>query len=852
MLGASRAFSDRQRALRVEAPDYEQWSVVAVNGDGTVRIARPGWTTNKYIDNIPVRGGVAPAVKDSVLVSFQDGKRNRPQVVAISSMLSILTQQSPAVEPPFLSGVWPQSRGGPSLSMLSPTEQIPPDLNGSSYSWATLGPINPSFPPLSICCPEIDGHLRFAVYWPKSVSGELQLTLTLIDPAGPIAWESAIGDPIAAPSGVDGLTGLRMGWMEWDQQYQRFWLTGWGTSDRRKTLYCVDASGNQLGALSTGAHLVQSSVGAGAFVKGWHSRRPPTYRQAPDDELIRAYYRNPSGAIAQHWTLDPQAILPGYQIATSSAGNPFASTANPEGAWPIDAERRQILIWVSGTKKLGNNNDATMIQMHPEASGGALVLDQPDDSKTKEHKASLVSVNVDSGAVKWRRDFSYIASGYTVDSSSVLATELLLGAVVGSDIGGLAMRGYFPVSTAAWSTLAVYRGLAVEDSIPVSPIDGVTFPGCTAETGTPVYSEYTVPIVPWIGPAWGGGGVYDSPSVHGSFRGPKYSWFAPGHVCLCPLPGYLLSPDSGPQFGWPEDDPTIARLDPVGGVLNIDSTGNAFGAHVHQSQPIVVGRNDGQADWQGHTETFVDAVLPDTQCGQWINARLHWDCYMVGLVRHNMVLRLHRTGPNGEPLGDEDISQYFSQPSSDIQWSARANVWQIVVLVERGRVLVVRDYYYSAIDSGNLEDRPYLAIEIRDRDALGTVHGLVPLLEEWADTYLDESDPEEPVTLRVWDQYSNADTATLGKGAAYQDGSWVLWRHLVYNRQSDQIYCNECLISWPESGMVVSRRLTAIGEVGRPESPDSLGTLALAGAQQIWAPSTNISGAWPVMVRSNS
>lgn len=801
-------------------------------------------------------GGHPGSMAIPVAFSLQESSRLAVAIGLQSSAPRVYRPKKSAMV--LLSGVWPQSRGGPSLSMLSPTEQIPPDLNGSSYSWATLGPINPSFPPLSICCPEMDGHLRFAVYWPKSVSGELQLTLTLIDPAGPIVWDAAIGDPIAAPSGVEGLTGLRMGWMEWDQQYQRFWLTGWGTSDRRKTLYCVDASGNQLGLLATGAHLVQSSVGAGAFVKGWHSRRPPTYRQAPDDELIRAYYRNPSGVVAQRWTLDPQAILPGFQLATSSSGNPFASTANPEGAWPIDAERRQMLLWVSGSKKLGNNTDSMMVAQ-------AIGVSQADDARTREHKASLVAVDIDSGSVKWRRDWNYTANGYTVDGDSVVTEETLRSATIGGAVGSLAVRTYYPASVASWSTQAVYRGLAAENSIPVHPIMGVTFPGCAVsnpeappEEHIPVYSSYEVPIVPWVGPSWGGGGVYDSPSVYGTFFGPKYSWFAPGHICLCPLPVNVFDYDDGPQFGWPldaftgPDDPSIARLDPVGGVLNIDSTGSTFGAHAHQSQPIVRGQNDGQAEWMGHTETFQDAVNPETQCGQWINARLHWDCYMLGLVRHNMVLRLHRTGPNGEPLGDEDISQYFSQPSSDIQWAARANVWQIVVLVERGRVLVVRDYYYSAIDSGNLEDRPYLAIEIRDRDALGTVHGLVPLLEEWAQTYTDESDPENPVLRRVWDQYSNADTATLGKGAAYQDGSWVLWRHLVYNRQSDQIYCNECLISWPESGMAISRRLTAIGEIGRPESPDSLGTLALAGAQQIWSPSTNISGAWPVMIRSNS
>lgn len=761
--------------------------------------------------------------------------------------------------PPFAEGLWPQSRGGPRLSMVSQESQVAPNTSGGSYFFYTLSPINPSFPPLALCCPEISGQLRCAIYWAKLDGSNIQMVLTLSDPlSGNTIWEVPVGDAFSPPTGLNALIGLRMGWMGFDQQYQRFWLVGWGGVSNTSTLYCIDASGNLLGFTVTSSPLVQGSIGAGAFIKGWHSRRAPTYRQSPDDSFIRCYFRSPAGAIAQRWAFDPQSILPGYQIATSSAGNPFASTANPEGSWPIDAQRRQILIWVSGSVKLGNSTDSMMIA---EAIGAS----QIDDARTREHKASLIALDIDSGGIKWRRDWVYSASGYSVDTDSVSTEESLRSAVIGGTIGGIAVRTYYPVSVASWSSESVYRGLAPENSIAVHPIMGVMFPGCyisnpeaPTELHNPVYSDYEVPIVPWVGPAWGGGGVYDSPSVYGSFVGPKYSWFAPGHVCLCPLPINVFNHDEGPLFGWPldtftrPDDPSIARLDPVGGVLNIDSTGSIFGAHAHQSQSIVRGQNDGQAEWIGHTETFQEAVLPATQCGQWINARLHWDCYMLGKVEHNMVLRLWRTGPDGQNLGDVDVSQYFPRNNSSFTWAARANIWQIVVFADRGRVLLLRDYFDSHLDSGNLENRPYLAIEVRDRDDLATVHDLIPLLEPWADTYTDESNPDDPVLRRIWDQYSNTDTVSLGKGSVYQDGSWVLWRHLAYNRQEDQIYCNECLIEDFESGIAITRRLTPIGEFERPESADAIGTMSLANGRQVWAPSVNVSGAWPVMVRANS
>jgi hypothetical protein len=286
--------------------------------------------------------------------------------------------------------------------------------------------------------------------------------------------------------------------------------------------------------------------------------------------------------------------------------------------------------------------------------------------------------------------------------------------------------------------------------------------------------------------------------------------------------------------------------------MHIDSTGNTFAAHAHQSGAIVGGANDCQAQWVGHSEDFQEAADPVTQCGQWINALLHWDFYMIGRVEHNIVLRLTRTGPNGEALGDVNISQYFSRTDSDETWAARANVWQIVSFPGRGRVLVLRDKFDTDVDFGGLENLPYLAVEVRDRDDLGTVLETIPLVEPWADTYLDESDPENPVTRRTWDQYSNQDTATLGKGAVNGDDGWVLWRHLIYNRQEDAIYCNECLIEVGAAGTTVTRRLSTIGEFNRPESPDALGTMALAGERQIWAPAVNLSGHWPIMVRGNA
>lgn len=785
---------------------------------------------------------------DQVPVGFLHPQSSRqPLIIARRSTVAEFPALRSGV-PPFSWGLWPQSRGGPGLSMVSQESQIKPDLAGGSFFIFNLSPINSTFPPLGLCCPQIDGNLRVAIYWPKLDGSNLQLVLTLANPVtGEIIWEAPIGTAFAPPTGNEVLTGLRMGWMSFDQQYQRFWLVGWGSSDRRKKVYCVSSNGVLLGSLATGSHLVQSSVGAGIFVKGWHSSRPLTTRQAPDDPLIRGYYRNNLGAVVPKWTLDPQTILPLFQLATSSAGNPFASTSNPEGAWPIDAERRQILIWVSASKK-PNSSKETLLTY------GSFV--EPDDGRTMEHKASLVALNIDTGQVKWRRDWNYTAT-HSIDADSVAAEEAFRSVTIGGSTT-LAERSHYPTNLSPWVSTKIYRGIAAEGSLSLHPIEGVTLPGCVDASGAPVYSEVPTPVLPLVGPNWGGGGLYNSPSIYGSFTGPLYSWYSPGHPILCPLPFNIFDYDAGPAFGWPldgtlsPDDPSIARLDPVGGVLHIDSAGNAFAVHAHQGPAIVGGANDCQAQWMGHTEDFQEAADPVTQCGQWINALLHWDYYMIGAVKHNIILRLHRTGPNGEPLGDVDISQYYNLPDSDKTWAARANVWQIVVFVARGRVLVLRDKFETDIDSGDLENRPYLAVEVRDRDNLGTVLDTIPLVAGWADTFTDSSDPENPVLRRVWDQYSNQDTASLGKGSVHEEDGWVLWRHLIYNREESALYCNECLLEATNSGVTATRRLTSLGEFNRPESPSSVGTMALAGAKQIWAPEVNLSGAWPVMVRGNS
>lgn len=796
-------------------------------------------------------------IGDQVHVGHLHGNPDLPFIFAAGGGTGKATAAKDAnpPPPPFILGVWPQAKANSRRDCISEQEQTPPDLSAGSVGYFSLSVASGDYPPLGLVV--LDG-IQTVVYWPKLVSGQLQLVLTKIS-----GWEVPLGAPFALPTGLDSVFGLRTGWLAYDQQYDLFWCVGWGDSSRRNTLYCVSGEGQILGTATTGANLVQCGFGAGVAVRGWHSRRSPTTRLFSDDATIKAYKMR-RNQLVQAWTLDPQALLTGYQIATSADRNSqFSSNYTLDGGWPIDSERRRMALWVSGSKKMPNNNDSTMITLHPDNVGTGSVVGgfaQEDDSRTTDQAAVLCGVDIDTGAVTWRRDLSF-SPIHVFDSDNITTVEILHSAnAISGSYGSLAIRSYFPhgsESEVGAVEHKTYTGFAAQDSMVISPGE-ITVPTCTVldpfGSPHPEYSSYQVPVLPQININWGGGGVYNSPSTSGTYVGPKYDWFAPGHPVLCPLP--FVDMGNSIEFGWVNDsdnEPHYKRLDNVGGVMEIDFTGTTWAAYAHQGQAIVGGKGDAQVQLADFTADFVPPVDPETQCGQWTK-NIYYDVKMIGSVQHNQVLRLLKTGPNGEAYDSggpgTDISQYFSRPASSIQWAARANVYQIVAFPNNNRVVLVRDWFDSAVDSGGLENHPYPVLSILDYGDLTTVD-TIPLLDDFT-TYLDETDPEDPVTRRVWDHYHNQECLTLGKGATGEN-SWCLWRHLVRRRTDDTLHCNEVLLTWDSGNApVVTRRLTVLGEFVRPESAGALGTLAIAGDKQIFSPQATVGSDWPIVVRDNA
>lgn len=754
--------------------------------------------------------------------------------------------------PPFFVGSWPISQGNSGLDYGTIQAQTKPDLESGSTGFFVLPDAQVGAPPLGVVFFERP-LLTVALYYPaERLSGNLQNRIIAYDVlSGYEAWRIDLGEEYSSPTGQEQVGGLRQEWLGFDAQYGRLWAVGWGTSSARETIYHISATGSLVAQKSLGHRAQQNSIGGGYFLKAWHSRRPPTFRDGADDPLIRCYQTR-NGTISQKWTFDPQSLFPeNYQLATSSGGAPISTYYPMDGRCPIDLERRQIILSFSGSKKLPNSKSATMIHAHPTGLGGVpmATFAQPDDGRTVDQMEVVCALNLDNGKLKWRRDFSHSAT-HEVDNDSISAAESFYGATVGGSYGGMSVRTYYPQGSdiGGYAELKTYLGLATQDSLLVSP-SVTSIPACSIVEGVPTYDPISVPVLPWVGVDWGGSGPYTSPST-GAFSGPKYDWFAPGHSLLLPLP-VDIQLESPPRFEWPLDSDTFKRLDPVGGSRVIDSLGNVWEARVRQKKAILQGGNEIQLSWQGHAESFHEPATPD-QCGSWEDKEAYWNAYMMPKIVHSLETKLFKTGPDGsvQDFGGWTIGQESSRANSSLQWEALTSVHQIIPVPEKNRLLIVRDWFGGFEDLGGLENLPYPVIELRKYSDPSNVISRTQFLTELG-TYLDETG-EDPVTRRTWDQYLDPLCLQMGKGAN-GSGFWRLWRHLVYNREEEQGYVNEVLASIDDDGnIVVSRKRTALGSVGHlPESSDAVGTTAIAFNRTTCSNKSYLSGNWIIPFKEN-
>lgn len=809
--------------------------VLSINSDKTYDVRVPG-RAHPMTGLRPTRAGNI-RVGDQVHVGHLHGSPDLPFIFAVGGAATGGAGQPNDMNPPppaLVTALWPTSQGNLRLDCLCEQSQTVPDLGDTGVPFITLDA--PGLPPLGLILFDNNGSSAIAVYYPALVATQYQnrISAYAMDSLAKL-WDTDIGAPYSYPSSFQDLAvGLRQPWLSYDPQYKQFWAIGWGSGTARNTVYCVDVSGSLLGYSSQSFRLVQNTVGAGRFVKGWHSSRPSTYREGGDDALIRAFrYRETQ--IRSLWTLDPQTCLPSYQIATSSDGQTDVSPKNPRGRWPVDASRRQICLWVSGSKKLSNSNADRMIQL--QYTGGTWGgYSQEDDVRTKDHACCLCGVDVDTGAIKWQRNWQYSPS-HQMDTDHIAFVEATLGAVVGGAVGSLSVSDYYPASgDTAWAPQLTYVGAASQDSLLFSP-PGATLnmPACQVDEEppgsgnyVPNYSVVPTPIVQLKGVDWGGSGVWSTPNMIGIWSGPKYDFWAPGHPILCPLP--LEDMERGPIYEWPTDSPDYVRLDNVGGTLIQDALDNYWQAHVVQGNPICRGANRALVQYQGQSETFIPAATAD-QCGSWTDRKTYWNVSMLPDIVHTMKLMLCRTGPGGELFFDTDISQYATRSNSSISWPIKSNCYQVAAFPYVGRIVVVRDWHP---ETGRQE--PYPVIEIREYDSPSTLIARVPLLDNLDDYSFEPNPDEEPgvyVDRRRWDHYVDATELMTGRGSGV-DSNWIRWHQTVYNREAGDTEINQVLLQFDSGGShTITRRQTAAGETSRAEGSDSH-AIALGSNKQAW------------------
>lgn len=852
------AFAGAMANIAAEAiqEEFELWEVENNLNNGRFDVRKSGRRMRSV-------AALNPAAKawltrgDIVLVGYYHRDRQRPYIKSDGPLGKMKDTTIPI--PPFVFGLWQLPQGNSRLDFLAEASQTTPVLDGGSSG--TLHTLTPNYGGLTVLGAVVfngSNGAVVAVYWPRLVTGTTirnYITAIKLDGSG-VAWEVPVGPNYTAPTGFQDLVaGQRLPWLAYDPQYKYLWATGWGSGAERNKTYLLNELGQLLDDLNTGIRLVQSSVGAGHLVKSWHSQRPPTYREGGDDSVLRAW-RLVERKLTPRWTWDPQGALPGYQIATSHDGQSNASPKDPFGRWPIDSARRQVVVFVGGSKKLANSNAATMVQM--QYGGGAWGdFQQIDDTRTTEHQCKLVALDIDTGIEKWSRNWIYQPS-HIIDVTSCDNFVAVFGEPTTSP--------FYPNSgDSPYAPDITYQGIASQDSLIFSPSGSLESPSCYTTEEPPGSENYvphivntSYPIIPLIGVSWGGGGVWDTPNIYGTFQGPKYDFWAPGHPRLCPMP--FEDMERGPVTQWPTSDPDLTRLDPVGGALVQDSSGTYWSAVAAQGNPVCVGANRALVQYQGQTET----VVPPSEsfpCTQWTDRVTHWDSWMLPDIVHTWRLDLVATGPNGEGGQVVDISQATSFPNSEIEWPLKANVYQLVPFALEGRLVVVRDWHTLPLneDLGHPDNQPYPVLQVFDMADLSSHIALYPLLED-VSTYTYEPDPEGNPgafeTRRKYDHYVDPRCLCLGKGAADANGQftrnpWCLWRHIVRDRETDSLEINEVLISFDFGAPSVTRRKTASGEFGRPESIDAIGTACVADNSLIFCPSID-AGGWPVVVKTNT
>lgn len=743
-------------------------------------------------------------------------------------------------------GAWPTSQGPINLDRITNALSAP-QVEYPTANLVGLGPSVGGADLLGLVAYETPtGEAALAIYSRQNAGdGNLQNVLSAHRLDGSTIWTYGVGEAYTAP-GVgtqDNAVGSAQTWLTYDATAKLFWAINHGTITSRRSVSIVKNDGTSGPGYGLGIMLSQSTAGNSALVKGWHSRRAPTGREEDHPDLVGIVYNSESESFS-NWSVDPQSLLPGLQIATSAV-EVRGEAICPEGRWPITSDGNMIL-WVSGSRKVINGKINVILQLYQDNSSSSDMCGaanaSEDDVRTQEHGACLCAIDLKTGNVSWRRDWSYTAN-HVVDENALNGwLSLHPDPVPGTE--GVQYYSYRGLVDQFYSDSFSFGGFANALSLSLQPVEVTDLPSCSIsnpqdppENHNPVYSPLSAIVFPWFGPGWGSGfGAEFQPSACGAWIGPVYDWFAPGHPCLLPLPHIVGFGEIGPQLSWPESQHT-RRLDPVGGCICEDSNGRVWHAHMKQSSAVLDDFRL-QAQYVSHTETFLPPIV-ETVCGQWTDRLTHWTAHAVGLPIHHPILRLCCTGRGGEQILDLDITQYFRPQViggglSSVDRGALANVWQIVPIPSSKVLLVVRDWFDQLGDGGNLEHWPYPVIEVRDYATPSDVLQRIPLTNDFS-TYNTETDPEaDPVLSRVIDQYANPVTLSLGKGAKYSGGTWIQWSHLVRNRETNSDICNRIQLRFANNNQTPTIQRWTGGGLSIPDSRQKLETSVIVGDLMAW------------------
>lgn len=716
---------------------------------------------------------------------------------------STLPFGDPTPPPPedYVQGLWPIGQANPSLDCMARYSNalIVPSTSAASTS-RTIGPGNSDYSPLGLVTFQSEAGAVTVIYHIKYDSGAGLYTNTLTAFSTTDLsnyWEVPLGDPYASIPTPESVAGNRQGWLFHCATTKFLWAVGFGSHTNRKTIYVVPEAGAPVVSLVTSESVQQSTLDYGYFLKGWFSPPSRPLIREETSDVIRAFKVGgtfPSYGIGESWNILVEDLLPGYDIATSYA--PELTGFYPEGRWPINGARKTAFIWVSGSKKLANSNSATVLQVFQGVFSTTTMCgySQQADTRTVNHKAAVIAIDLTTGQEKWRRVIEATPS-VTFDYSAIAAQESAAGLTSGGVIsGGAGVESVWPnydSSTGFYNNVFTYRGLASEDTLTISPTGPFTFPRCSDPFGdVPViYDAAPFYVVPWIGPDWGGGDVYTAPSACGAFVGPKYNYFAPGHIKLLPDD---LTPPTTPEISW-SADPQYIREDMVGGCSSCDTAGWHWTAFAQQ-ETFVNSYSRIYGEYVSQSETFTPSGDPNV-CGLYSDQIREWNAWSIGEPKHSPKITLWGTSPDGTTLRAQDLTQYVTEGS--LSRGVRTNVYQIIALPDKDAVCIVRDWYGAFVDAGELEHHAYPVIEIRKRSDLTILVSRVEFFEDR--TTYNAGDESDPIITRTYDQYVT--TASFqGKGSGLSTGPWIMWSHIVKNNVTGVNYCNKVRLYFENPG----------------------------------------------------